>query len=67
MGNRIQEIELMENRNYNAGTEGRVKMFRQMFLPNTHALDPIILIREIRPSLSVVALTKYEIIKSLRI
>ena len=46
LANRIQELELLDSRDIrDQEREGRLRMFRQIHLPQTQALDPIVKVR----------------------
>ena len=46
LANRIQEIELLDSRDIrDREREGRLRMFRQIYLPQSQVLDPIVKVR----------------------
>lgn len=46
LANRVQELELLDNQDIRERErEGRLRMFRQLHLPHTQSLDPVIKVR----------------------
>ena len=56
LSTRIQEVELEDGEVREVG--GRERLYRQLHLGHSQALDPVVAVREIRPSMAILALTK---------
>ena len=52
LSTRIQEVEM------EGGRREEERLYRQLHLGHQQALDPVVAVREIRPSMSILALTK---------
>ena len=53
----LQEVEM------EGGRREEERLYRQLHLGHRQALDPVVAVREIRPSMSILALTKYDLIR----
>ena len=56
LSTRIQEVELDEE----PTGGGRERLYRQLHLGHSQALDPVVTVREVRPSMAILAITRYE-------
>ena len=54
LSTRIQEVELDEE----PTGGGRERLYRQLHLGHSQALDPVVTVREVRPSMAILAITR---------
>ena len=64
LSTRIQEVEMEDELTAGGRERERGRLYRQLHLGHSQALDPVVTVREIRPSMAILALTRYEDLNS---